>query len=197
MTLAATYPAVPQAKRIEHYAKIALLAILYYTTGKLGLLLAVPPGYATVIWPPSGIATGMLIMHGPRLWPGILAGSFILNAPIPGAAAGGFSAQALVIAGLIACGSTGQALFGRQIVARILGLPLRLTRVRDTLVLFALCGPIACLIAPTVGISAHYWVGGLPAERIVGNWLSWWAGDSFGVLVFLPLMLVAPGSPSG
>ena len=72
---------------------MALLAMLYYITGKLGLLLAVPPGYATVIWPPTGIATGMLIMHGARLWPGILIGSFILNAPIPGGAAGGHHAR--------------------------------------------------------------------------------------------------------
>ena len=179
---------------MELFAKIALLALLYYITGKLGLLLAVPPGYATVIWPPSGIATGMLIMHGARLWPGILIGSFILNAPIPGGTAGGVSAEAVLIAGLIACGSTCQALFGRGVVARVVGLPLRLTRLRDTLILFALSGPLACVIAPTVGITSLYFVGGLPVERILGNWLTWWAGDSFGVVLFLPLMLVAPGS---
>ena len=76
-----------------------------------------------------------------------------------------------------------------------MGLPLRLTRLQDTLKLFALSGPLACLIAPTVGIGSLYFVGGLPAERIVGNWLTWWAGDSFGIILFLPLVLVAPGSP--
>lgn len=195
MMLAETARALPDAKRYELLGKIALLAVLYYITGKLGLLLAVPPGYATAIWPPSGIATGMLIVHGPRLWPGILIGSFILNAPISGAAEGDFPANALLIAGLIASGSTCQALFGREIVARTLGLPLELTRLKDTLILFALSGPLACLIAATIGVSTLYVVGGLPAERIVGNWLTWWAGDSFGVAVFLPLMLVAPGSP--
>ena len=195
MTLAWSARALPEAKRIELFAKIALLAALYYITGKLGLLLAVPPGYATVIWPPTGIATGMLIMHGARLWPGVLIGSFILNATISGEAAGGLSGQALLIAGLIACGSTLQALFGREIVARIMGLPLRLTRLTDTLKLFALTGPLACLIAATVGTASLYFVGGLPAERVLGNWLTWWAGDSFGVIVFLPLVLIAPGNP--
>ena len=195
MTLADTARALPDAKRIELFGKIVLLAMLYYITGKLGLLLAVPPGYATVIWPPTGIATGMLIMHGARLWPGIFIGSFILNAPIPGGAAGGITLEALLIAGLIATGSTCQALFGREIVVRIMGLPLQLTRLKDTLKLFALAGPLACLIAPTVGIGALYFVGGPPAERVAGNWLTWWAGDSFGIVLFLPLMLVAPGSP--
>lgn len=195
MTLADTVRALPEAKRTQLFAKIALLALLYYITGKIGLLLAVPPGYATVIWPPAGIATGMLIMHGARLWPGIFIGSFMLNAPILGGAADGITAQALLIAGLIACGSTGQALFGRGIVARIIGLPLQLTRLRDTLKLFALTGPLACLIAPTIGIGSLYFAGSLPADRIAGNWLTWWVGDSFGIVVFLPLMLVAPGSP--
>jgi integral membrane sensor domain MASE1 len=36
--------------------KVLVLAAAYFVTGKLGLLLAVPPGYATCIWPPSGIA---------------------------------------------------------------------------------------------------------------------------------------------
>ena len=58
------------------------LACAYYATGKLGLLLAVPPGYATTIWPPSGIAIGSLLLFGPNLWPGVFLGSFILNGVI-------------------------------------------------------------------------------------------------------------------
>jgi hypothetical protein len=35
---------------------MAVLAVAYYVSGKLGLLLALPPGYATAVFPPSGIA---------------------------------------------------------------------------------------------------------------------------------------------
>ena len=195
MTLAATAPAFPEAKRSALFAKIALLAILYFATGKLGLLLAVPPGYATVVWPPTGIATGMLIMHSGRLWPGIFIGAFLINAPISAEVAGGFSAGPLLMACLIAGGSTLQALFAYWAIGRVMGLPLHLTRVKDTVTLFALSGPLACLIASTVGVGSLYFLGGLPAGRIAGNWLTWWAGDCFGVALFLPLMLIAPGSP--
>lgn len=44
--------------RSNYLARVALLAPHYALTGKLGLLLAVPPGYATIIWPASGIAAG-------------------------------------------------------------------------------------------------------------------------------------------
>jgi hypothetical protein len=39
-----------------------LLAVAYLVTGKLALLLALPPGYASPMFPPAGIAVaGMLI----------------------------------------------------------------------------------------------------------------------------------------
>ena len=69
----------------NYLGRATLLAALYVVTGKLGLLLAVPPGYATIIWPASGIAIGMLQVHGPRLWPAILFGSWLLNAHQSGA----------------------------------------------------------------------------------------------------------------
>src|SRR3954470_14183158 len=113
--------------RSNYPTKVALLAALYMVSGKLGLLLAVPPGYATIIWPASGIAIGMLIVHGARLWPGILAGSLLLNAYNSGVFADpAWFTPKLAAALAIACGSTLQALVGRALVARFLGLPLRL-----------------------------------------------------------------------
>src|SRR5690242_5676378 len=97
--------------RSNYFVRVALLAALYVITGKLGLLLAVPPGYATIIWPASGIAIGMLIMHGARLWPGVLVGSFLLNAWNSGAFAETDGASLRLLAAFgIAIGSTLQAL---------------------------------------------------------------------------------------
>lgn len=179
-------------------AKILLLAILYVLTGKLGLLLAVPPGYATVIWPPSGIALGMLLVHGYRLWPGILIGSFLLNCHISGAytLADGLVAEKMLPAFGIALGSTLQAIVGYVLVRRFVGLPLQLTNFQQVLRIFLFCGPLACLIAASVGIAVLHVSGVLPQDKLAGNWLAWWAGDIFGILVFLPLVLVAPGSPA-
>ncbi len=167
-------------------SKIFLLALLYVFTGKVGLLLAVPPGYATFIWPPSGIALGMLILHGWRLWPGILIGSFLLNSYISGAFVfhGHMESGKLLIALGIALGSTAQALVGRALVNRFFGLPITLTKIKDMLFLFLLSGPIACLIAATIAISTLYFSGILSTEKIISNWYTWWAGDTFGVMVF-------------
>ncbi|HYJ40797.1 MAG TPA: CHASE domain-containing protein, partial [Steroidobacteraceae bacterium] len=171
-----------------------MLATLYVVTGKLGLLLAVPPGYATIIWPASGIAIGMLLVHGARLWPAILLGSWLLNAYQSGVFADGGWLSAKSFAALcIALGSTAQALAGRVLVARLIGVPLRLKSARDVLLLLLLTGPVTCTIAASVGVSTLFALGIIGGESIAGNWIAWWSGDSLGVLVFTPLVLLAPG----
>ena len=52
--------------------------LIYITCGFLGLMLAVPPGYATAIWVPSGIALGSVLVWGLTTLPGIFLGSFSL-----------------------------------------------------------------------------------------------------------------------
>ena len=65
--------------RVELLAKLAAMAAAYYVVGRLGLLLAIPPGYATAVWPASGIALAGILLFGYRVWPGILLGSFLIN----------------------------------------------------------------------------------------------------------------------
>ncbi|MDD9901594.1 MAG: CHASE domain-containing protein, partial [Alphaproteobacteria bacterium] len=177
----------------KHTAQLLLLSILYIATGKLGLMLAVPPGYATIIWPASGIAVGMLLVYGQGLWPGILIGSFILNCHVSEAVTpeGVFVTHKVMAAIGIACGSTMQALVGRMLAARFVGLPLAFKRGRDILALLLMTGPFACLIAATVGVGSLVFSGVMPIEKMTDNWLTWWLGDMFGVFVFMPLVLLS------
>ncbi|MCB1160783.1 MAG: MASE1 domain-containing protein, partial [Leptospiraceae bacterium] len=55
---------------------IIKVAVLYFIAGKIALLLAIPPGYATAVWPSAGIALAFTVRYGHRVWPGILIGSF-------------------------------------------------------------------------------------------------------------------------
>lgn len=171
-----------------------LLAMLYYLTGRLGLFLALPPGYATFIWPASGIALGMLVMHGRILWPGVFLGSFILNVTVSGGItfSGVYDSQKIIMALLIACGASLQAVTGYVLIKRFCGLPLKLTRIKDTLRMFFIAGPVSCLLAATVGAATLYYLGGIPGSVFIHTWLTWYAGDLLGVLVFMPLVMMAP-----
>jgi PAS domain S-box-containing protein len=178
-----------------YLARVSILALLYIITGKLGLLLAVPPGYATIIWPASGIAVGMLMVHGARLWPGVLLGSFLLNAWNGGVfgSEDWWNTRTLAAFG-IAVGSTLQALAGRELVRRFVGLPMRLQGLRQIAWVLVLTGPINCVVAATVGVATLSSLDILTQQDLLPNWLAWWSGDTLGVLVFMPLVLLAPGS---
>ena len=51
-----------------------VLAAVYGIMGKLSLFLAIPPGYSTAIWPPSGIALAGVLVYGRTGGAGHLAG---------------------------------------------------------------------------------------------------------------------------
>src|SRR5690242_13273323 len=148
----------------NYFVRLAVLAVLYLLTGKLGLLLALPPGYATVIWPPSGIALGMLLVGGARLWPAVLGASFLLNSYNSGVFAEPDWPSVKMLAALaIAAGSTLQALAGRALVKRFMGLPLRLQAPREILALLFVAGPLTCVVAATVGVTTLALLGIVPA----------------------------------
>ena len=56
-----------------------MLAVGYLASGKLALLLAVPPGYASPIFPPAGISVAAMLIGGPATLPWTFLGSFLLN----------------------------------------------------------------------------------------------------------------------
>ena len=60
---------------------------------------------------------------------------------------------------------------------------------------FFVVSPAACLISATVSLSGIWALGAIEARDLSVSWLTWWTGDTLGVLVILPLMLVFAGEP--
>jgi integral membrane sensor domain MASE1 len=58
---------------------ILLLFLAYFITARLGLLLDAVAGFATLVWPPTGISLAALFLFGRRLWPGVFAGALCVN----------------------------------------------------------------------------------------------------------------------
>jgi PAS domain S-box-containing protein len=157
----------------------ALLAAVYFGAAKLALLFAVPPGYASPVWPPSGIAVAALLLAGPRLWPGIWIASFAANLTVE---------ASLVASALIATGSTLQALAARFLVERYVDSPSRFNRVPDVVKFLAVSFAVA-VIAPTMALLPLLFGHSLDAGELVSNWWTWWQGDCSGILLVAPLVL--------
>src|SRR6266850_8483293 len=160
-------------------AQVALLAAIYFGAARFALLLAIPPGYATALWPPSGIALAALLVLGPRLWPGVWIGSVLatlsIDASIPSAI-------------IIATGSTLQALVLSALLRRHVGIPYRFRHVQQVVKFFALCA-LGATIAPTVALIPLALLYPLPGADLFANWRTWWQGDTSGILLFTPLIL--------
>jgi integral membrane sensor domain MASE1 len=166
------------------------LAGLYVATARLGLTLALPPeAKATAVWPPSGIAFAAVVLVGRRAWPGIWLGAFLANFWDYFAGTDPRMATHLVVSSGIAVGSTVQALLGGWLVQRWIGGPGILDRTRSA---FRFMG-IALLVgvvASTTGVTTMCLVHFAPWAHYGFNWRTWWVGDTIGILVVTPLVLV-------
>jgi signal transduction histidine kinase len=170
-----------------------LLVAAYIASGRLGLLLAVPPGYATAIFPAAGIAAAAMLIAGPASLPWTFLGSFALNVWI-GSAAGTGAVTAWLAAALIAAASTGQAGLTGWALRRMVGYPCALDNAPHVW-RFLLLTPLCCLTSATLSVSGLWGLGVIAAGSIATSWPAWWIGDTLGVLVVLPLILVLAGEP--
>jgi signal transduction histidine kinase len=140
---------------------------------------ALPPGYATAVWPPSGIALAALLLGGRQLWPAVWIGSFAANVTID---------AAVLPALVIATGSTLQSVAAEALARRYVGVPKRFESV-DQVVRFVLLAALGSVIAPTFALLPLALSYGMPASELASNWVTWWQGDASGMLVFTPLIL--------
>src|SRR6478736_8045526 len=89
----------------------ALLAV-YFIAGKLGLQVAFAFPSATPVWPATGLALVAFLLLGPRIWPVIFIGAFLVNLTTAG--------TVLTSIG-IATGNTLEGLLGAWLVGRYAG----------------------------------------------------------------------------
>jgi PAS domain S-box-containing protein len=166
------------------------IAAAYYVTGRLGLLFAIPPGYATAVWLPSGIALSAILIGGYRVWPGVLLGSWLLNMALSLEATNGMALlKGVALPTSIGLGAALQAVVGAYLVRRVVGFPNPLSRERDIGVFLGLGGPVSCLTNATVGVTNLLIAGKIPWVAYFHNWWTWWIGDTIGVLIVTPLLL--------
>lgn len=141
--------------------KLLLLVLAYVLAGRLALLLAIPPGFATAIFPPMGIGLAATLLWGYRLLPGVLIGSTLLNLSIAPA----LDAGALQIALGIAIGSTLACTLGAWLIRRHVGFPDSLTGERSIFLTLLLGGPLACLLSAGLGSGSLLLNGVIPAAQ--------------------------------
>ncbi|MBY0525277.1 MAG: PAS domain S-box protein [Gemmataceae bacterium] len=175
--------------------QVAVTALVYAVLGGLVGFLAVPPGFASAVWPSAGIALAAVLLGGPRLWPGVWLGSFLVNRWIAAGGVNDGSAMSVALPACFACGAVFQALLGAALLRRILGFPLPLLQLREVGWFLGLAGPVSCLVSSTWSVTWLCLAGKTPWANFGANWLTWWLGDALGSIPVLLLALALAAEP--
>ncbi|WP_369959677.1 CHASE domain-containing protein [Pseudomonas benzenivorans] len=185
----------PALSAVPLALKILLLALAYALAGRLALLLAIPPGFASAVFPPVGIALAAVLVWGYPMLAGVFLGSTLLNLSIGLGSLDQLTLKALTIATGIALGTSLNTLVASWLIRRLVGFPTPLTSERSIFLLLFLGGPLACLISATAGTGVLYLNRVIGAADFSFSWWTWWVGDSIGVLIATPLMFILFAEP--
>ena len=159
--------------------RASMLAVLYFAAAKLGLSLEVAQGNATPVWAPTALALVAMLLFGPRMWVGVFAGAFVANATTPIPVWAAFA---------IAVGNTLEAVVGYKLL-RWARFDVRMSRLRDVMLLVALGAGISTLVSATIGVTSLLIAGEIDASQYLFHWRVWWLGDAMGDVLLAPVLL--------
>lgn len=163
-----------------YFFQTLVLFAAYFITARFGLTFDAVSGFATLVWPPAGIALASVMLLGSKMWPGIFFAAFLVNysvgAPLPAALG-------------IGVGNTLEALVASYFMKRS-GVSHSLSRTHDVFSFSLLAAAMSTLISATVGVTALQLTGVVSLESYNETWFAWWIGDFLGVLIITPFLLV-------
>jgi len=162
------------------------ICAVYIVAAKLSLRLASIHPSAAPVWPPTGVAIAALLALGPRFWPAILAGAFVVNETTAG--------TALTSLG-IASGNTLEALLAAYLVNRFANGRRAFEKTWNILRFGLYAGVLSTMVAATFGVMSLSLGGFADWNQYWQIWRTWWLGDGAGALVFTPLLLLWTANP--
>lgn len=154
-----------------------LVALAYFITAKLGLMVPYKESVATLIWLPTGIAVGAIMRWGRISVAAVFVASFLIELTI----------LPFVTSFLVAITNTLGPMLAAYLLPK-LHFNHHLYKQKDILlmIIVALIGMSVCA---TGGVLSLYLTGLAVTEKLSSIWFIWWLGDSLGVLLALPLVL--------
>ena len=162
----------------RYVGALAVVAVVYYLVGRIGLELAYLDGAVAALWPPAGFGLAVLFLYGVRLWPAVVIGDLLLgdySTPL-----GTVFAQTV--------GNTVAVVGGALLLRRLTSGRGDLERVADVLA-FVACALVTALVSAAFGPLALRLGGVIPADELGRVFRTWTLGDACGVLVVAPVIL--------
>ena len=168
--------------------KIVVVAIFYYLSAQVGILLAFPETTLVPLWPPAGLALALVVLTGYRTWPAITMGSLIANAVVFLHNEVVFSFGTISALIFIAIGNTLEALMGYYLIKKLVKKENPFNKTKDVFK-FLIITLTICVMGALANTSGLWLNGMLPTDQILGNFGSCWMVDVVSILVLTPFIL--------
>lgn len=169
---------------LVHASELLAVFVAYMLTARLGLMVAPVSGFATLVWPPTGIALAALLLRGVRLWPAVLLGALVANV---------WSGASFWVAAGIGIGNTLEAILAVALLERVVRIRTGLDRLVDVLGLVILAAGLSTTVSATIGVAVLRLAGLVEPGHFAETWRAWWVGDALGDLVVAPVLLTWSG----
>jgi PAS domain S-box-containing protein len=165
---------------LTRLVELIAVAVIYFVTARGSLTFASINPSATPVWPPAGLALGLLVLMGRRALPAIFIGSLAANL----ATAGGVAAAVA-----IALGNAAEAFIGASLINRWAGgvgafqNPLGVARIAASMA-------VGVTVSATVGTLALGLSGTAAWHAAPAIWMTWWLGDLAGAAMVAPVIVL-------
>ncbi|MEA2881825.1 MAG: hypothetical protein QOH32_1081 [Bradyrhizobium sp.] len=182
LDIAATDTIMPARRPLAGVLATAAVALAYFVTARLGLLLLEPVDGVAVFWPAAGVASGILIAFGPAArWP------VVIGVTVATIAANLLGDRNIASSVFFAAANAGEALIVAGLIQRFCGSPFELNELRKVLALFAATIAATSLsgIAGTIGFVVFHG----SAAPVPEVWLHWFMSDALGTVAVAPLAI--------
>jgi signal transduction histidine kinase/CheY-like chemotaxis protein/integral membrane sensor domain MASE1 len=168
---------------------LLLLAMGYALVATASLQLSFAHTNATPLWPPSGMAFAAIILLGYRVWPAIMLGAFLANLFTFHLNGQPLSAPMVLASAAISAGNALEALSGAWMLRRFTDPTQPLGQLQNVYK-FALVAMVMCLVSAGIGAATLVTAGLAPAPAFGTVLLTWWVGDTAGVLLVAPAIVI-------
>jgi integral membrane sensor domain MASE1 len=168
---------------------ILVLALAYFASARLCLIFGFANTNVAPIWFPSGIALVAVWILGYRVWPGIFIGAFLANVIAFMEHQFGGLPMIVILSGVIALGNASEAVAGCYVLKRITQNTHPLASTDDVLKFLGVV-LLTCLANSVFGPTALCLLGKVPWTYFSKMWLTWWLGDTAGILTLAPILLL-------
>ncbi|MEP6516301.1 adenylate/guanylate cyclase domain-containing protein [Microcoleus vaginatus] len=171
----------PQSRNWQYLARVAAIAFAYAVGAKIAVSIPGINTLGTCVWPPAGIAQAALLLFGRQVWPGIALGVFFFDI---------FNQKVSLISGLVsALSACMQAFIAFSLLQKLKFRP-SLERLIDVVNLVFFGAVLATQINCTLGTLRLCVTGLLEWSEYWHILWNWYLGDTLGVLIFTPLLLI-------